>query len=485
MRSTLAALLVVLLGGFGYAQTASNAQTLPDAQSAADSQAAPVAAAPQTANAFGFRSGASLGTDTLPTGPLSGGNPTMESWTLLAFQPDISFGKFGIGLDLGLHFQLYPQGSNNSVEIYQGDWVPDYQGNGRTFLDVYLPKFMYVRYGIKGEDPFFAKLGSIDDLTLGNGFIMGDYTNTLFLPDRRIFGLDFGLDGSAFDFPYAGFEGIAGNVAHFDVVGGRAYLRPLAGSEIPIVKDMQVGATAVFDTDPYLYTDTSVGGPYPASSAIGVYGADVTVPIRGGKLFPLTAFTDVAFEPNKSSGEMIGANGRVIGVFLYGAQLRLFQPGFIPDYFDSAYDLYRAQKYAYMQLSPTGDTYLGWYTSLGTAFLGDKIVFKVSLDGPFQALPASYLPGVTPQTAYPHAKATFHFGEGIIPFFFDASYEKYYLGAYRGFFPDLVDPTNAVMILSINYRTGATVLTLRYNAAYDPTTDSFDVSSSISASVKF
>ncbi|HTX72537.1 MAG TPA: hypothetical protein VMC79_06890, partial [Rectinemataceae bacterium] len=82
-------------------------------------------------------------------------------------------------------------------------------------------------------------------------------------------------------------------------------------------------------------------------------------------------------------------------------------------------------------------------------------------------------------------KAIFHFGEGIIPFFFDASYEKYYIGADKGFFPDLVDATNAVIVLDINYRTGATVLTLAYNAAYNPTTGKFDVTSSISASVKF
>jgi len=471
MRFTIAAFMALILVGFGFAQ---DAQTASDAQTGSGEQG----------GGFKFTGGVDLGTDTLKTGgPLdSNGNPTtMEAWTLLAFQPDIAFGKFGIGLDLGVHFQLYPQGSNDAMEIYQGDWVPYYQGNNKSFLDVYLPKFMYVRYGVKGEDPFFVKLGSIDDLTLGNGFIMGDYANTRFLPETRIFGLDLGLDGTMFNMPYAGFEAVTGNVAHFDVVGGRVYVRPLVGSDIPIVKNMQVGITGVFDTNPYLYGS----GVNSSTSTIGVYGADVTVPVLGGKLFPLTAFTDIAFEPNSSSGEMVGVSGRVIGIFLYGEQIRVLGPGFIPDYFDANYDLYRAQKYDYMQQPTSGATYVGWYSSIGTAFLEDKIIFNVSLDGPFKALPATYVPGVTPQTDYPHAKAIFHFGEGIIPFFFDASYEKYYIGADKGFFPDLVDPTNAVVVLAINYRTGATVLTLQYNAAYNPTTKSFDVTSSISASVKF
>ncbi|HTX74219.1 MAG TPA: hypothetical protein VMC79_15415, partial [Rectinemataceae bacterium] len=445
MRLTIAAFMAFVLIGFGFAQ---------DAQTASDSPTSPAG----QQGGFAFTGGVNLGTDTLKTGgPLDAqGHPTsMESWTLLAFQPDIAFGKFGIGLDLGVHFQLYPQGSDDAVAVYQGDWVPNYQGNGKSFLDVYLPKFMYIRYGVKGEDPFYVKLGSIEDLTLGNGFIMGGYTNTRFLPDRRIFGLDLGLDGSLFNMPIAGFEAITGNVAHFDVVGGRVYVRPLVNSEIPIVKNMQVGLTGVFDTDPYVYTDTSVNGPWDPSSTIGVYGADVTVPLIEGKLFPLRAFTDIAFEPNQSSGEMLGIDGRALGIFLYGAQLRLLGPGFIPDYFDANYDLYRAQKFEVMQLTPTGDTYVGWYASAGTAFLQDKIVFDVALDGPFKPIPSSYVPD---QTRYPHLKALFHFGEGIIPFFFDASYEKYYIGADKGFFPDLVDATNAVIVLDINYRTGATVL---------------------------
>jgi len=39
--------------------------------------------------------------------------------------------------------------------------------------------------------------------------------------------------------------------------------------------------------------------------------------------------------------------------------------------------------------------------------------------------------------------------------------------------------------MSINYKTGATVLTLGYVYSWDPTTQDFDVSSSLSASVRF
>jgi hypothetical protein len=129
-----------------------------------------------------------------------------------------------------------------------------------------------------------------------------------------------------------------------------------------------------------------------------------------------------------------------------------------------------------------GDFFAGWYAGLGTSLLEDKLVFKTSLDGPFKAIPAA----LGNQTDYPHAKAIFVFGEGIIGgIFFDASYEKYYIGADGGFFEDLVNLEDAVIGLAINYQTGASVLTLKYDATWNPVTMSFDVSSSISASMKF
>ena len=436
------------------------------------------------ANPFAFKAGINLGTDVLPTGPDDlDGNPTSEAWTKLGFQPDLSFGKFGVGIDLTLRFKLYPA-PGEAIEVYPGDWVPDYQGNGRSFFDVYLPKLLYLRYGMKGEDPFYAKLGSISDLTLGNGFIMGSYSNMRFMPETRIFGLDLGLDGSLFDFPYVGLEFATGNLARFDVLGARLFVRPLVGTEIPILKNAQVGLTVVVDRDPYLYTADPVAlGLVASADPVAVYGADVTVPIIGGKLFPLAAFADLAFEPNSSAGAMLGAGGRILGVILYGAQLRLLQDGFIPSYFDGNYDLYRAFKYDYLETSSGGDFFAGWYASLGTSFLEDKILFLASLDGPFKAIPSV---ASDSQADYPHAKAVARLGEGLLGgFFFDASYEKYKIGSESSFFEDLVDPTDAVIGMAINYRTGASVLTMQYDAKWDAAAGKFVVTSSLQASMQF
>jgi hypothetical protein len=410
-----------------------------------------------------FSGGINLGSDVLLTG--IGG--AAETWTRFGFQPDLSFGKIGVGLDLTFHFVMYKT-QDAAFTLYQGDWIPS---NGKTILDVYLPKILYVRYGLKGEDPLFVKLGSINDLSLGNGFIMSDYSNMHFLPQQRIFGLDVGLDGALFDFPYAGFEALTGNLAQFDVVGGRVYARPLIGTSIPILKNMQVGATVVADAKPDLYAPTTT----PAK-AIAAYGADVLIPILGGKTFPLVAFTDVAMDPNQSTGWMLGFGGRLLGLFTYGAQLRVLQEGFIPAYFDANYDIYRAKKFSYAKGSGIRES---WYATIGTSLFTDKFVLNTVVDGPFAAAPTV---ATGNQTDYPHLRGIIRLNpiEGF-PFFFDGSYDKYFIGAIQ----DLVDPTNAIIGLNINYKTGASILTLAYDAKWDPAKAQFNVTSSLQASMKF
>jgi hypothetical protein len=501
MRFALAALMTLFLAGSLLAQDAPSAQEPPAAQDGTSAQdatqspspepaaapaadqsadqpappppaeAAPPPPPPAPNNAFAFTGGINLGSDVILSGP--GNSP--ETWTRLGFQPDFSFGKIGIGLDLTFHFILYKT-SDKALTIYPGDWIPS---GGKNVFDVYLPKLLYVRYGLKGEDPFFAKLGSIDDLSLGNGFIMSNYSNMHWMPQQRIFGLDLGLDGALFGVPYVGIEALTGNLARLDVVGGRLFARPLIGTSIPVLKNMQVGATFVTDTQPDLYNPTAT-----AAKAVSAFGADITLPILGGKAFPLVGFTDVAMDPNQSAGWMIGGAGRLLGLFTYGAQLRILQNGFIPSYFDANYDIFRAQKFDQMQLPLPGGVYEGWFATLGTSLFKDIFVFNMNLDGPFKAPVID--PLATNQSDYPHLRGVVRLNQvGSFPFFFDASYDKYFIGAVKGFFDDLVDPTSAVIGLDLNYKTGASVLTLAYDAKWDPTAKKFNVTSSLQASMKF
>jgi len=425
----------------------------------------------------GFSAALNLGSDLLP----SASDPSkLQSWSKLGFQPDLSLGKFGIGLDLTFRFQLYPDPAT-PLQIYEPDWIPQ---PGQNIFDVYLPKIMYVRYGLRNVDPLYVKLGSINDFSLGNGLIVSDYANTQFLPDLRIFGLQFGVDGSIFKFPYLGIEALTGNLAKLDVIGGRIYARPLAFMTSSLLGKLQLGFTAVMDRDPLVYTAAADLSIYPSSKPIHVLGADVTLPILRSQALSLTAFVEGAQQMSGALGAITGVGGSLLGFIDYGAQIRALQGGFIPSYFDSNYDFYRDERFSFVEtLVAPGNFQLGWLASLGFRLFDGGLSFSALLDGPFAAIP---LAASDDSGLYPHLKGEFALAEGILPgVFLTAGYEKYFLGRKAGFFKDLVDPEDAVIGMSINYKTGATVLTLAYIYSWDPTTQDFDVSSSLSASVRF
>ena len=320
---------------------------------------------------------------------------------------------------------------------------------------MYLPKIAYIRYGLKGE-PLFLELGSFRDATLGDGFIMGNYNNMLFMPDRRHFGLQADLDGRLFNAPFFGFESVAGNLAQMDVLGGRLYVRPLVSTELPVLNNLEVGFTTAVDTNPF-YGTPSVGHP----STIAVYGGDIRVPLVDiNNVFSLLAFTDVASIQSKSWGGMVGVSGRVITVFTYGLQLRALGADFIPDYFGPTYDLFRDRQYTIVQTGGFSRDMLGWLASAGTSFLGDTIVFRVSVDGPFAPPPST-----DPLLRYPHLRGTFSIGEGPLPgISFDFSYDKKAIAR----FSDLVSAVNAAIQAQLNFRTGPAVISFVYNIVYDP-----------------
>ena len=392
----------------------------------------------------------------------------------LTVSPDIAFGKFGIGLEFTLHYTFTDEAGVDPIRV-EGDWIPDPALN-QNYLDVYLPKIKYIRYGFKG-DPLYAKLGSIEDGTLGNGFIMNNYDNTLFMPEERIFGLAFDLDGALFNFPYLGLETFVGNVSRFDVFGARLYARPLAGTEIPLLKNLQLGTTFAMDSNPGLHDPTlALLGPDP----VYLYGADLRQPLLNSRAISLAVFTDLAVLGNRGSvGGMVGLGGRLAGVITYGAQIRILGENFVPVYFDSTYDLFRADKYAVASGATAVPAYTGWLASLGFSLFADLLVFNATLDGPFQQS------GTGNYLDWPHFFAQFIVGKGLVPnVSMELSYDKRNLAADVGFFQDLFSFADSVIQGRLNYSIGAAVLSLLYDIRWDPLQGKFITHSGIETAIE-
>jgi len=426
-----------------------------------------------TSPSFGFA--ANLGTDLLP----DPSDPSkFESWSKVGLQPEFSIGKFGIGLDLLLRFKL-GTGSNANLEIYEPDWIPQKDQN---IFDVYLPKILYIRYGQQWEDPFYIKMGSISDFSLGNGLIVENYSNMRFLPQRRVFGMQLGVDGSLFSFPYIGLELLTGNISKFDVVGGRVYARPLAFMGESLFGKLQLGVTGVFDRDPLLYT----GSPYQtlATKPIYVVGSDITLPLVQSPAFSLIPFGEGAYEMNKSIGAIAGIRGRAFSLLSYRAQFRYFQEGFIPSYFDANYDIYRADRFVFIETNLAKNNFIpGWLASLGFDLFKSSLSFGVTLDSPFRELPST---ATNNPADYPHVKGSLSLGRGLIPnVSIAARYEKFFLGKKsNNVIKDLIDLEDSYIGMTVSYKAGSAVVSMDYAYIWNPTKNSgkgaFDVVSSLS-----
>ena len=323
------------------------------------------------------------------------------------------------------------------------------------------------------------KLGSIDDASLGNGFIMGNYSNTHFLPDKRIFGLGFNLDGQLFKFPFVGMQSFVGNLATWDVLGGRLFVRPLLWLEVPVLQYLEIGATLVADRDPYAYVDLDT-----EIDPVSVWGVDFKMPILNNPIFSMVGFGDFVNQ-NGHTGGMIGLAGKIFSILPWGAQLRILGDDFIPAYFGEPYDLFRAEYYTIA----TNDSALndaiipstaGWFANTGFSILEDMISLSISIDGPFNKNEDIADTDEGAWVNYPHLRGSFILAEGLLPgLWFNASVDKRNIQTFR----DLVDFSDAVIGATINYQTGPAVITLAYDVRFNPETEEWETSASLQSAL--
>ena len=242
-----------------------------------------------------------------------------ESFFVFNLRTELSFGQFGVGIDVPLRF------STNSGQLREEDWNSTYD---------YSRALRYIRYGVKRRTPVYARVGTLDAARLGHGFIMNYYTNEIQY-DARNLGLEFDLK-----FNLWGVESVVSNFDQFDVVGGRAYVLPLRNMQnLGILNRLTFGATVVTDHHPEVHaTETNV--------TIG--GVDVELPLLSAGPFFSLIYADYAkiqkFGSGKSVGVQLGLS-RLGGLVDMQAKLerRFLGKQFLPSYFNPFYENERFQ----------------------------------------------------------------------------------------------------------------------------------------------
>lgn len=210
----------------------------------------------------------------------------------ISFQPDIGIGKFGIGLNVNLLYNV------NNGKFYSQDWKD--RQTGKTD---YLRIIRYLRYGHKGER-VYSRVGALDAERLGHGSILNFYNNQIVYEDRKV-GLTLDIDFGLF-----GFESLTNNLSRSEVFGVRGYVRPLHSSLIPVLKNLAFGASYATDMDPDSYTGTQ-------NDDVSLYGVDVELPLIKGSGLTTMLYTDWAkiraHDPLSGDNRTVGGSGLTFG----------------------------------------------------------------------------------------------------------------------------------------------------------------------------
>ncbi|HUX37334.1 MAG TPA: FecR family protein [Rectinemataceae bacterium] len=332
-------------------------------------------------------------------------------------QPNFNLGKLRFGLYLPVIYQndlfnpndwYKPAGNNEWSFGSDYNWSADPVGATLDLTKDVALKFKYVEYGRQLDDPFFIKVGNLNDLTIGHGLIMRNYDNSTEFPAVRRIGFNLGLDAGGF-----GFEALVNDLADPWLYGGRLYIRPVPGSKIALGLDGVVDTNPASDLTP---SDRSAyGDPMFVSG-----GADLDMPIIPSNGFlSVRAFADVAatvpytrtditsggttipaglqynliFDQATGSVQNWGADAGFMGNVLFidwRLEYRYYTGFFRPSFYDSTYDKMRAsyvyQYYSYMtdaSLIASSPTVMGIYGEGGFSLIKDKLSLKLGYGWPW------------------------------------------------------------------------------------------------------
>jgi hypothetical protein len=274
-----------------------------------------------TLHAQGFGEGMGGNQVTVPIGTTIIGGKTYISMRL---QPELAFGKFGVGLDVPLMFST------------EGKFRTDEYKGGIGALRV----VRYVRYGVKHEDPVYVRIGDITGTSLGYGLIMYNFTNAVSFEKRKI--------GANIDLNYDlrfGLEAVYSDFNRFSIIGLRPYVRPLKTTDMPILKTTEFGVTYITDRDKdALYNITEVGADV-GMSVVETSFLKITPYMEYATILKNDKLADTAGTSyGAGSGFAMGVNFKmnfIADVFNMNAKIerRFYSDNFLPQYFDATYEI--------------------------------------------------------------------------------------------------------------------------------------------------
>lgn len=239
-----------------------------------------------------------------------------ETWSKIVAQPNFKIGAVKAGLYLPLIYNgnmFDPQDWYHPAGNDEWSFGFDQTGVANTVVDAVTDTFLKIKYIELNDqrDPFFIKLGNLDDITVGHGLIMRNFANDADFPAVRRVGFNIGVDLGKIGFEYMVND--AGDLLTLPVVfsdpefvpdvltGGRLYFQPFdngkGDKKLKTIADSALGVSLLVDFGPAVkfYSDVPAYTPEDAGKPIFFNpGVDLDVPIFETDFFSIVGFADAA-----------------------------------------------------------------------------------------------------------------------------------------------------------------------------------------------
>ena len=284
-----------------------------------------------------------------------------QPYTTFTIAPDISLGKFGIGIYLQLLLDNQNKFTLRKDEYQDGAGI--------------LRAIRYIRYGRK-YDPFYARVGMLEMASLANGFLMWNYNNGSNYDKRKI-GLELDVDMGTF-----GFESVVSNLNKLELVGTNIFVRPFQFfmPDALLLKDIRLYGTFVMDRGVAVRQDST--------SNVQAFGFGADLHWLDYPFIKSFIYADFGKFQGYGSGKAVGITAIVpeLGGFLGLAakfEKRFINEQFIPNFFGPMYDLSRfptpnLNVFQRLKNAPKSEGYFGQ--------LAGHIAQKIRIIGNFQRL---------------------------------------------------------------------------------------------------
>ncbi|TAF67343.1 MAG: hypothetical protein EAZ55_03230 [Cytophagales bacterium] len=317
-----------------------------------------------------------------------------ESFIGFRLQPELAFGKMGVGLDVPLLFSTQ-DGSFRTQEFQDG-------------LTGVLRMVRYFRYGQKKRDKVYFRIGDLTGSYLGTGILMNNYTNSPSFERRKV-GITFDVRPT----DIFGIEGTYSDFRGFNLLAIRPYFRPLATTDIPILKTLEIGGSFVTDYTPEaVAANGELASTRFVKKGMNAFGGDISLTVLSNSFIDVRIFGQysvlaksdtlnnyfnreiadslAAGRPirgalsdgyDAGTGLSLGASARINFIAdIFNLEARLerlwYSDHFLPQFFDAVYEI---DKDAKMLALGRAKGINGIYGSLSAVFLN-----KVKVTGGLQ-----------------------------------------------------------------------------------------------------